>query len=109
MRGLRKLSKSWLWLFNFDGSDSKEHACNAEDPGLIPGLGRYPGEGDGYPQPEFLSGESHGQRRLVGYSPWGHKELDMIDLLTHTHATLCVCEISQNCTIKSVKYHRTLQ
>ena len=24
-----------------------------------------------------LSGESHGQRSLVGYSPWGHKKLDM--------------------------------
>ena len=24
----------------------------------------------------FLPGESHGQRRLVGYSPWGHKEQD---------------------------------
>ena len=29
------------------GSDSKESACNAGDPGLIPGLGRSPGEGDG--------------------------------------------------------------
>jgi len=26
--------------------------------------------------PVFFPGESHGQRRLVGYSPWGHKELD---------------------------------
>ena len=26
--------------------------------------------------PIFLSGQSHGQRSLVGYSPWGHKELD---------------------------------
>ena len=31
------------------GSDSKESACNAGDPGLIPGLGRPPGEGKGYP------------------------------------------------------------
>ena len=31
------------------GSDSKESACNAGDPGLIPGLGRSPGEGSGYP------------------------------------------------------------
>ena len=29
------------------------------------------------PTPVFLPGESHGQRRLVGYSPWGCKELDM--------------------------------
>ena len=31
------------------GSDSKESACNAQDPGSIPGLGRSPGEGNGYP------------------------------------------------------------
>ena len=27
--------------------------------------------------PVFLPGESHGERSLAGYSPWGHKELDM--------------------------------
>ena len=37
-------------LKDFPGSSAgKESACNAEDPGLIPGLGRSPGEGKGYP------------------------------------------------------------
>ena len=31
------------------GSDGKESACNSGDPGLILGLGRSPGEGNGYP------------------------------------------------------------
>ena len=31
------------------GPDGKESACNARDPGLIAGLGRSPGEGNGYP------------------------------------------------------------
>ena len=31
------------------GSDGKESACNVGDPGSIPGLGRSPGEGNGYP------------------------------------------------------------
>ena len=31
------------------GSECKKSACNAEDPGLIPGLGRSPGEGNGNP------------------------------------------------------------
>ena len=31
------------------GSDGKELACNMGDPGLIPGSGRYPGEGNGNP------------------------------------------------------------
>ena len=30
----------------------------------------------------FLSGEFHGQRSLVGYCPWGHKESDMTERLT---------------------------
>ena len=32
-----------------DSSVGKESACNTEDPGLIPGLGRSSGEGIGYP------------------------------------------------------------
>ena len=77
------------------GSDGKESACNARDLGSIPGLGRSPGEGNGYPlQYSCLEnhmdrgvwqvtvhGESHGQRSLVGYSPWGCKELDMTEPL----------------------------
>ena len=43
--------------------------------GSITGLGRSPGEGHGDPF-LFLPGESHGQRSLVGYSPWGREELD---------------------------------
>ena len=31
------------------GSDGKASACNAGDPGSIPGLGRSPGEGNGNP------------------------------------------------------------
>ena len=35
--------------------------------------------------PVLLLGGSHGQRSLVGYSPWGHKESDTTEPLTHTH------------------------
>ena len=37
------------------------------------------------PTPVFLPGEFHGQRSLVGYIPWGRKELDTAEGLTHTH------------------------
>ena len=37
------------------------------------------------PTPVFLPGESHGQRSPEGCSPWGHKELDTTERLTHTH------------------------
>ena len=45
------------------GSDSEESACNAEDLDLIPGLGRSPKEGNGYP----LQYSCHGQKSLAGY------------------------------------------
>ena len=37
------------------------------------------------PTPVFLLREFHGQRSLLGYSPWGCKELDTTEQLTHTH------------------------
>ena len=36
------------------------------------------------PTLEFLPGEFHGQRSLAGYNPWGLKESDMTEQLTHT-------------------------
>ena len=51
---------------------------DAGDMGLIPGSGRAPGKGNGNPVPVFLPGKFHGQRSLVGYSPWGCKESNMI-------------------------------
>jgi len=50
--------------------DGKESACNEGDLGLITGLGRHPGEGNGNP---FQPGEFHGQRWLAGYSLWGSR------------------------------------
>ena len=43
-----------------------------------------PLEKEWQPTPVFSPGESHGQRSLAGYSPWGRKELDMTEQLTHT-------------------------
>ena len=44
--------------------------------------GKIPWRNDWQPSPVFLAGRFHGQRSLVGYSPWGHKVLDTTDLLT---------------------------
>ena len=55
----------------------KESTCKAGDLGSVPGSGRSPGEGNGNPPtPVFLPGRPHGERSLVGYSPWGHKDSD---------------------------------
>ena len=64
------------------GSVGKESACNAADVGSILGLGRSLEE-EGQPTLVFLPGESQGQRSLAGYSPQGHKELDMTELTAH--------------------------
>ena len=58
------------------GSGSKESACNAGDPGFDPRIGKIPWRREWQPTPVFLPREFHGQRSLVGYSPWGHKESD---------------------------------
>jgi len=39
-----------------------------------PRVEKIPWRREWQPTPVFLPGESHGQRRLMGYSPWGHKE-----------------------------------
>ena len=64
------------------GSESKESACSAGDLGLIPGSGRSPGEGNGYPVQYSCLENPHGQRSLAGYSPWDRKEWDMTEQLT---------------------------
>ena len=47
---MRKTSAYLILFIGFpSGSDGKASACNVEDPGLIPGLGRSPGEGNGNP------------------------------------------------------------
>ena len=59
------------------GSDGKESAAyDAGDLGSILGLGRSPGEGVGYPLHYSCLGNPHGQKSLVGYSPWSCKESD---------------------------------
>ena len=51
-------------------------AGDIRDSGLIPGLRRSPGRQQRQPTLVFLPGESHGQRSLVDYSPWGRKKSD---------------------------------
>ena len=50
------------------------------DAGSIPGLGRSPGGEHGNPLQYSCLDKSHGQRSLVGYSSWDHKESDMTEV-----------------------------
>ena len=66
----------------------KNLPANAGDLGLIPALGRSPGEGMATP-PVFLPGKSHEKRSLMGSSPWNHKSTGH-DLETKQHIeSLC--------------------
>ena len=60
----------------------KEPACQwrrYRRHGFDPWVRKIPWSRKWQPPPVFLPGESHGQRSLVGFSPWGCKESDMTD------------------------------
>ena len=59
----------------------KEYACQAGDDGVE----KLFWWREWQPTPAFLPGESHGQRSLVGYSPWGHKESDTTEWLSNNN------------------------
>jgi len=62
------------------GSDCKESAYNV--PRFDPWVGNIPWRMEWQPSPVLLSGESHGESSLGGYSPWDHKESDTTERLT---------------------------
>ena len=78
-------------------------------PRFNPWVGKIPWGRKWQPTPVFLPGESHGGRSLVGYSPWGRKELVTTERLTHTHTLLLrtlhhplcapwmLCLVAQSC------------
>ena len=69
------------------GLDGKESVCNAGDPGLIPGLGRSLGEGNGYPLQCSCLGNSM-DRGTCWAMVYGAAKRDTTEQLTNTHKTL---------------------
>ena len=70
------------------GSDSKESACKCGRLGFNPWVRKIPWRRAWQPTPVFLPGESHGQRSLVGYSPWDRKESNTTEQITLPLLTL---------------------
>ena len=73
------------WLSN------KESACQCrrcKRHRFDPWVGKIPWRKKWKPTLVLLPGKFHGQRSLVGYSPWGHKEADMTERLS---VRVCVC------------------
>ena len=54
--------------------NGKESACQCRRRGFDPWVGKIRWRRKWQPTPVLMPGESHGQRSLSGYSPWGHKE-----------------------------------
>ena len=90
MEGLKNvLSRALMFLEIYCGMNSTKgfpgdsvvknplvNAGDSEDSGLTPGWGRSPGGGNGNPLQYSCLENPHGERSLVGYSPWGCKESD---------------------------------
>ena len=74
-----------LYSYGFPGGASgKEPACQCrrrKRHGFEPWLGKIPWRREWQLTAEFLLRESHGQRSLVGHSPWSHKESDRTEQL----------------------------
>ena len=64
-------------------------------PGLNPWVGKIPWKRKWQLTPIFLPGESHGQRSLASHNPWGHKESDTTEWLTHHHHHQIVDQVSE--------------
>ena len=85
------------------GASGKEPTCQcrSERCGFDPWVGKIPWRRAWQPTPVLLSRESHRQRSLVGYSPWGRKESDMTE---KTQYEVCnTCSLVFHATFKKVK------
>ena len=64
--------------------------------GFNPWVGKIPWRRKWQPTPAFLPEKSHGQRSLVGYSPWSRKESDTTERLHFTSLLLTVAQLVKN-------------
>ena len=81
-------ASSTVWDANSVPGDTsgKEPACQCrrhKKCSLNPWVGTISWRKAWQPTPVFLPGESHGQRSLAGYSPWGLRESDMTEVIYH--------------------------
>ena len=84
---VRKISWRTDRLDFSSGSDDQESACSTGDLGSVSRLGRSPGGRHGNPPQYSCLENPHGQRSLVGYSPWSWEESDMAERLSTLHFT----------------------
>ena len=96
------MSKSYIYIYIYKVSQVgfpgwlsvKESACQCRKHkihGFNPCFVQIPWRGKWQLALVFLPGKFHGQRSLVGYSPWGCKELDTTEH-TRTHLNMCTVD-----------------
>ena len=77
-------------------------------PGFDSWVKKFPWRWKWQPTPVFLFADSHGQRSLMGYSPWGHKELDMTEWLVLSEGEdfpFCKhCFVLTECSIQNMEW-----
>ena len=89
------------------GASGKELACQCrrhERHGFDPWVRKIPWRREWQSTSVFLPRKCYGQRSLVDYSPWGHRELDMTwQLSPHGHTDYCIgIVLVNNCRIRAV-------
>ena len=87
------------------GSDGKVSACNVGGPGFDPWVGKIPWRRKWQPILVLAPGKSHGQRSLVGYSPWGRKQSDTTERLHSLSLYMNQCFRSTNIKNHSIKVY----
>ena len=88
-----------VWFMDFPvGASGKEPTCQCtrhKRCGLDPWVGKMPWRRKWQPTAVFLPGNSHGQRNLTSFSPWGHKESDTTERLSTHTLTYILCDLFQ--------------
>ena len=82
------LPRDICWWDSLEAQTVKRLPAMRETPVRSPDL-EDPLEKEMQPTPVLLPRKFHGWRSLVGYSPWGHKELDMTEWLFTFHRDIC--------------------
>ena len=77
-----KILHLYMWKWASLLAQMVKNPPAVQEPRFDPWVGKIPWRREWQPTPVFLPGEVHGQRSLVGFSPWGRKELDTAERLT---------------------------
>ena len=78
--------RPFMCLLGFPGGSAVKNLPAMQETRFDPWVRKICWRRKWQPTPVLLPGKSHGQRSLIGYSPWGHKESDMTErLYFHFH------------------------